>query len=26
MGDLLQLFAHGYDKWVASGGRWEGGG
>jgi len=23
MGDLLQLFAHGYDKWVSSGGRWE---
>jgi len=23
MGDLLQLFAYGYDKWVSSGGRWE---
>ena len=26
MGYLLQLFAHGYDKWVVSGGRGEGGG
>jgi len=23
MGDLLQLFAHGYSKWLASGRRWE---
>jgi len=23
MGDLLQLFAYGYDKWVSSGGHWE---
>jgi len=26
MGDLLQLFAHGYDEWVSSGGGWEVGG
>jgi len=26
MRDLLQLFAHGYDKWVLSRGHWEGGG
>jgi len=26
MGDLLQLFVYGCDKWVASGGYWEGGG
>jgi len=23
MGNLLQLFAHGCDRWVASGRRWE---
>jgi len=26
MGNLLQLFAHACDKWVVSGGRWEGDG
>jgi len=26
IGNLLQLFVHGCDKWMASGGPWEGGG
>jgi len=26
MGDLLQLFVHRFDKWMASCGGWDGGG